>query len=396
MKKILTLLFICCCLSVSAQQTNPYIYKLDSIRYVDDAKEVFQYDDRWNCTEIKTIIISTVPNWVYDVKKITYDDENRIIKTDYDQEEGEYREIHEYSYNEFGLVEHDIQSIYYNHSSIESHEIYIYEYNEDGQITDLSHYGYTQNGLGAKASHTQYEYENGIHVLSKVFYGYNIDPDVIINYIYNDQGLCTGIVEYGGYHWEELIKKTVFTYDEDGNRTSQTVFGYDFNDVWTTLSRNEYVYDSLGNCITSDYEESDGWHTQYAFSYNPSIPISEIAGIMVRWDFDFTPKNMVLNYNREDLLFGTTAGPITFHYSSCNGVDETTNNEVLIWPNPASETIHLNIKGLVLEVYSLDSKLILSSDASESIDISGLPNGCYLLRAILTDGKQKVQKFVKN
>jgi hypothetical protein len=363
---------------------------------VDDAKEIFQYDDKWNCTEIKTIIISIVPNKVFDVKKITYDDENRIIKTDYDLEEGEYREIHEYSYNEFGLLEHDIQSIYYNHSSIESHEIYIYEYNEEGQITDLSHYGYTQNGLGAKASHTQYEYENGLHVLSKVFYGYNIDPDVIINYIYNDQGLCTEIVEYGGYHWEELIKKTVFTYDEDGNRTSQTVFGYDFNDVWTTLSRNEYVYDSLGNCITSDYEESDGWHTQYAFSYNPSIPISEIAGIMVRWDFDFIPKNMVLNYNREDLSYGTIAGPITFHYSSCNGVDENTNNEVLIWPNPAFGTIHLNIKSLDLEIYSMDGKLVLSSDASESIDISGLPNGCYLLKAILTDGKQKVLKFVKN
>ena len=394
MKKILTLLFICCCLSVSAQQTNSYIYKLDSIRYVDDAKEIFQYDDRWNCIEIKTFLISTVPNIVFDVKKITYDDENRIIKTDYDRFDGEYREIHEYSYNEFGLLEHDIQSIYYDHSSIESHEIYIYEYNEDGQITDESHYGYTPNGLGDKVSHTQYEYENGLHILSKVFIENDITPEIIIYYTYNEQGLCMEINQYGGYHWEDLKRKTVYTY-EDGNRTSQTVFGYDFHDVWTTLSRNDYVYDNLGNCITSEYEDSGGMHTQHDFSYDPSIPISEIAGIMIRWDFDFTPQNMVLNYFFKNFVLETIDGPITYHYSSCNGVEEATADKVLIWPNPASEIIHINNKSLFLKVYSLDGKLVLSSEASDSIDISGLPNGCYLLKAILTDGKQKVQKFVK-
>lgn len=382
-------------LLTTAQQTNDYKYKLDSIVYENFTKEVYHYDDRWNCTEIKTIYIDVVPNFVDHTTTFTYDDENHILKTVYYNWD-DYREIHEYSYNEIGLLEHDIQTTYY-HNGQKYSQISIYEYNENKQVTDLRVCYYTSNGIGEQNEHTRYEYENGLLMSSSLFYYDNTRPDVIKTYTYNDQGLCVEIIENQGPLWLGLEKeKTIFTYDEDGNRTSQTILSHNDDDnEWITDWWREYVYDDHGNCIAWDYYEKDGYHLQYTFTYDLSFPISDIAGLMTNWGFDFIPNNMVLFSYKNDFFYGTSAGPFTFHYSSHTEIDEKYDNQLKIWPNPVSETLYLDIEDLqCVDVYSLDGRLVFSSETSKSINVKGLSNGSYLLRATFADGSQRTQRFV--
>lgn len=122
------------------------------------------------------------------------------------------------------------------------------------QVTDLGVFDYTSNGIGGQTKHTHYEYENGLLISSSLFYGGHSSPDIIKTYTYNDQGLCVEIIENEGPLWLGHEKeKTIFTYDEDGNRTSQTILSHNDDDnEWIATSWNEYVYDDHGNCITYD------------------------------------------------------------------------------------------------------------------------------------------------
>lgn len=395
MKKPFALfIIICCYLTVSAQQSNIYQYRLDSIRYGDDAKEIFQYDDRLNCIEIKTILPYIAPNYLFDIKTFTYDDENRIIRTDYEQEEGCYKEIHEYSYNDYGLVAEDICSVYYEFYTHEEHKLSRYEYGEEQQLIDFRIFDYTSNGTEEEHIHTHYEYENGLLMTSSLFYWDHDYPDRIKTYTYDNGGLCIETIETDGIR---EIERTTLIYDEDRHLASQTVQGFNYNNNWAIISKKEYSYDTNGNCTTADYEDyNSGNHTQLILSYDQSIRINEIAGIMNRWDFDFTPNNMVLDYYRNDLGFGTSAGPITFHYSRCDGVEETTENQVLIWPNPVSEELRLDpVDAQYVAIYTLDGRLVLSSEATETLNVKDLPTGCYLLIATSPDGRQRTQRIVK-
>lgn len=396
MKKLSVLLIILChCLSISAQQPNNYIYKLDSVRYVNDAVEVFQYDDNFNCTEIKTTLLYVSPNQIYDIKTFSYDNENRIIRTDYDELGGEYREIHEYSYNDNGLLAEDIRSTYYAFYTYEEQELSRYEYDEDKQLIDSWIFGYSSNGIGQEHIHTHYEYENGLLVLAHVYYWGHDVPDGVTTYTYDTIGLCVEIVETE--HGSE-IKRTASTYDEEGRLSSQTVQGFDWDDQWVVISKTEYIYDINGNCTTWDHENYDvGDHTQYILAYDNSIHAKEIAGIANRWDFDFSLIDMPLYYYRNDLIFGSCAGPITFHYSSCTGTEETTESQILLWPNPVSDYLHFNLTDTqCVAVYTLDGRLVLSAESSETINVESLPVGCYVLKAVFSDGKQKTMRFMKN
>ncbi|MCF8456995.1 MAG: T9SS type A sorting domain-containing protein, partial [Bacteroidales bacterium] len=74
-------------------------------------------------------------------------------------------------------------------------------------------------------------------------------------------------------------------------------------------------------------------------------------------------------------------------------------NGILIYPNPARNILNLNIAvGLIdwIEIYSLTGQLLHKTESNKSqeqIDISGLPNGNYFIRAICRDAVF-VRKFV--
>ena len=86
-----------------------------------------------------------------------------------------------------------------------------------------------------------------------------------------------------------------------------------------------------------------------------------------------------------------------YHYSSITSVNESTENQLIIWPNPVEDVLHLETKDLQqVEVFSLDGKRVMTDGSGlENINVSMLSNGCYLLKATLKDGKTMMQRFVK-
>jgi hypothetical protein len=108
----------------------------------------------------------------------------------------------------------------------------------------------------------------------------------------------------------------------------------------------------------------------------------------------FTPAHKVLRYETEDLDENHTTK--TFHYSEITAVEENSENQLCIWPNPVHETLHLNLEDLQqVEIFTLDGKLVLFSNNTNSICVSGLDEGCYLLKVTQADGSTFFQKFVK-
>lgn len=82
------------------------------------------------------------------------------------------------------------------------------------------------------------------------------------------------------------------------------------------------------------------------------------------------------------------------------GVTATENQPFTIYPNPASQNIHVQSTDMILEieVYDLSGKLLIhinSGNFSESIDLSDISEGIYFLK-MRTDKQTFIQKIIKN
>ncbi|MBN2262695.1 MAG: T9SS type A sorting domain-containing protein, partial [Prolixibacteraceae bacterium] len=91
------------------------------------------------------------------------------------------------------------------------------------------------------------------------------------------------------------------------------------------------------------------------------------------------------------------ASPVTTTYEIKTGVDEFAQNAMKVYPNPTSGVI--NISGIdtkAVEIFNMYGAKVLSVDAkSNAIDVSGLSNGAYLVKAIDTNGEIKIGMFNK-
>jgi hypothetical protein len=79
-----------------------------------------------------------------------------------------------------------------------------------------------------------------------------------------------------------------------------------------------------------------------------------------------------------------------------NSVDQTNDKDILIYPNPVYSSLSLNIDGLLGRKYAIHNllgEILLSGrfDDSNSINVSGIPTGLYVL---VIDNKRL--KFIKN
>ena len=69
---------------------------------------------------------------------------------------------------------------------------------------------------------------------------------------------------------------------------------------------------------------------------------------------------------------------------------------VIISPNPVKTVLHVQAEESIsgVKIYSINGQCALQS-AQTDIDVSGLPQGMYVLRAITADGQQYQTKFIK-
>lgn len=379
---------------------NTFSEKLDSI-CTDFEKAFLSYDERFNCVKVE--YWSNWMGWIQDyTEEYTYDEQDRVVTLT--MTSSGYGDRSEYTYNAEGLLSEELEYEYDGTGWYLANK-YTYEYDSDGHIVLSVGYWYFQyEEEWLPESKMTWEYEGGL-LRSDVFYYYDEGlQDWSLNmrndYTYNTQGLCIlTLTSYWEGEWLEGYKYE-YEYDEVGNRIlAITSCHYDL-EGWTYSERTEYSYDINRNCIgRSIYTyipEMEEWEFGgiTVIVYDLSVPVSNTAGIFMVWDDELSIYNKALGWQLE---FEDETMTVDLYYSGCVGLNETSENQVNIWPNPASETLNLNAEGLQqVEIFSMDGKLVKRvENGFETVNVSALSTGCYMLKATFTNGSMAVQKFVK-
>jgi hypothetical protein len=204
-------------------------------------------------------------------------------------------------------------------------------------------------------------------------------PRHLITYTYDTSGyLVLKLDQY--YNSSGSLPNTyryIFTNDNSGNHKVV------YYDVWSILdqiyfhyNRMTYDYDSNHNSIAGKQEYWDG------INAHPSAVI-DLPGYMNGKEVDLA------NPHRFEAGF-------TNDYTNI-GIPETENNSLLIFPNPAFQTLHIEgiANSFKAEVYDLSGKFLLTKQINTNqIDINSLAKGLYFIKLSTEEGSV-VRKFVK-
>lgn len=108
-----------------------------------------------------------------------------------------------------------------------------------------------------------------------------------------------------------------------------------------------------------------------------------------------TPKLQSL-YSVKVTLNGC-ASPMSalFDLITSTEIEEDKVPTLMLYPNPTSHNLNIicNLKISKLVVYQSNGTKVLESKATESLDVSKLPEGLYLLEVFDVDGRRVVKKF---
>lgn len=88
-------------------------------------------------------------------------------------------------------------------------------------------------------------------------------------------------------------------------------------------------------------------------------------------------------------------GQITAHFASIEGVNETTEIVITIWPNPASGLVNIEgIEPAEVQVFNAVGQMVKRVKGTNDVDLSGLVDGVYLVRITDENGKSHAVRVV--
>ena len=400
-KSMIFAALMCCFVSMSAQQlkhelkhqqtlkekvaqverlnryTNTFSEKLDSI-YGDFEKCQFSYDDHLNCVKIDYYWWDD--EWVPDyTEELAYDDQDRVVM--WMESDGESGMKSEFTYDENSWLSKEMEYELMD-GDWELIGRYTYEYDADGHMV-LSE-GYEFQGEWLPTARMTWEYEDGRLINDIYYYHGETDwmPLTRNDYTYNADGLCQQQLQsqWEGT-WTESYK-TEYEYDEAGNRVLQTSSTHYDLDDWLYIYQMQYSYDANGNVIAYGdyyYNESD-WELESSMTYvyDLTVPVEATAGIMMVWDEEMPIHNKLLSWQLRAYGDEWTT---TLFYSNCVGLNENPVSLLQLWPNPASETIHIDgLNAAEVQVYNALGQLVKRVQGSNEINVSSLPEGMYFIK----------------
>ena len=406
---------MCCFVSMSAQQlkhepkhqqtlkekvaqverlnhyTNTFSEKLDSI-YGDFEKCQFAYDDHLNCVKIDYYWWDD--EWVPDyTEELAYDEQDRIVM--WMESDGEFGMKSEFTYDENSWLSEEMEFELMD-GDWELIGRYTYEYDADGHMVLSEDYEFQEEWL--PTARMIWEYEDGKLINDIYYYRGETDwmPLTRNDYTYNADGLCQQQLQS---QWEGTwieSYKTEYEYDEAGNRVLQTSSTHYDLDDWLYIYQMQYSYDANGNVIASAdyyYNETD-WELESSMTYiyDLTVSVEATAGIMMVWDEEMPIHNKLLSWQLRAYGDEWTT---TLYYSNCVGLDEKPKSQLQLWPNPASETVH--VEGIIaaeVQVYNNLGQLVKTEHDSNEINVSGLSEGVYLLRVTDEEGKNHIARVI--
>ena len=412
-KSIFFAALMCCLVSMSAQQlknepkhqrtlkekvaqverlnryTNTFSETLDSI-YGDFQKCHFEYDNHFNCVKIDYYWWDD--EWVPDyTEELAYDEQDRIVM--WIESDGESGMKSEFTYDENGWLSKEMEFELMD-GDWELIARYTYEYDADGHMV-LSE-GYEFQGEWLPTARMTWEYEDGRLINDIYYYHGETDwmPLTRNDYTYNADGLCQQQLQsqWEGA-WTESYK-IEYEYDEAGNRVLQTSSTHYDLDDWFYIYQTQYGYDANGNVIASAdyyYNETD-WELEstMTYVYDLNVSVEATAGIGMVWDDELPINNKLIS---QQLRAYGDEWTTTYYYSDCVGLVEQPKHTIQLWPNPASETVHIEgLEPADIQIFNNLGQLVKKVQGMNEIDVSGLVEGVYLLRIMDADGKNHVAR----
>jgi len=362
-----------------ATQSDTTLYLLDSIIYRDRnginlSRSIFTYDANGHQTlDVKYTWDATNNIWIGSQKaEYTYDaNGNRTLNAGYTWDatnniwKGFYR--YESTYDANG---HQTLNAYYTWDATNNiwkvAARYEYTYDASGHQTLYVYYKWdTSNNIWITAFKEEDTYDANGQLILRFYY----DWDKINNiWIGSGKGENTydanrHITLSVSYTWDNTnniwigSSKGEYTYDANGYRTRYAFYTWDkFNNMWIGSSKGEYTYDANGNIISIYQWVLDG-----------------------EWILDQISTNF-------------------YSMKTITEVANLTSASIRIYPNPAKNEFRIN--GLKEQskftLFDLKGMLLMSKDIinDESISISSLPKGIYLIRLTNHEGSI-ISKLIK-
>lgn len=361
-----------------ARQNRIFSEKLDSITLSYGSKIIFYYNETLEVARTSTVMPGVSGPLVL----------NR-----------------DYTFDQFGNVTCLIES-----GDSENRKS-LYYYSDDG-IYIVSKMVYKiKDGdwvLDEKVEYFQSEDESyGYAVKSEIEENGDWRNDEKVEYYFEDSKVMT---EYksnwdDGYNEWKTALKCEHTYDVDGNHISSTDFYKIGNEVdgydWIPDEQKVYEYDDNGNCVMVrelEYDSDLGiWEltSTTTLFYNLSQEWENIAGFGIyemNQPFNMRNKLLYMSISTEDMTFEAT-----FHYSAATSVRELQGRNLVVWPNPCGQTLHIQSEDIEsVRIYSVDGRLLKTlDDGDKPVNVGDLARGCYMLKVSFEGGEAAVCKFLK-
>ena len=211
-----------------------------------------------------------------------------------------------------------------------------------------------------------------------------------------------------GSKWENLTK-TEFEYDHENRLVREMYYHYNIL-FWAPNAKYEYIYDSNG--LLEEKIMYQPIYRQWRKIF--TIEYSEIANgqpNLMESKYNFwggetgTYVNNYIPYYFNDEIAIMNADRMELKYF----IDTTviTNSQfesgwLKIYPNPSNGVFYINTQEYYIEswdVYNL-SGIIVKSDNSRYrtgvVDLTGMPDGLYMIKARTSDNKELKQKLIIN
>ncbi len=263
-----------------------------------------------------------------------------------------------------------------------------------------------------------YRYDENGNVISYTFFftiieGVKLPPHSREELFYTDTQLDSIVL----YDWENSkwnkSRKTVFSYDDNKLLKTKMSFYYD-NNLLTDTDSTEFYYanhifpdssikwedgelyskktssfDAKGNDTLSSFyywsESPASWalSEQYYFSFSSQYRIDQLEFNLFR--LSDNDNEYMINVPIERITFiwlsqMEKVSTETYYYSEkvVSDFPDSFKNRLAFYPNPASSTIQVSdgvLQTTVLDVYGKS----LLVNKMETVDVSSLPNGSYIL-----------------
>ena len=328
-----------------------------------------------------------------------------------------------YTYDEYDyyLIEEFVEN--YNGTDWQPAEMVTYEYDFDGNV--LEQFGQVWNGSGwENATFTSYTYED--YMVKEVIYqtwdGSNWVNDTKKVYDYQDSVSTILFWKWNGSTWSS---DELYTYTYDGN-TIELVVQYMQGGAWQNKTRYIYTLDFSENITEITIE---AWVNYSMWDYMENLVYDYQDGVYVsmsvyfgygdpqyRMEYAYEDGNAVLGeathrlangqyapYEGEiEMAYGFNYDVIRFYgsvveltYLDVTKVDENAQTvSFKVYPVPAENEIQIQAEGFQkAEIFTLTGQMLLESEQN-SMNVSSLASGIYLLKVYDQTGNSAMQKLV--